>query len=134
MDGITVTAEVENPADYISRAALCIDPVQAGAGMQNKMVEFMAMGKPIVATTVANEGIGAEPGNHVVLADDPEDMATEILNLFAEPDRAATIGAAARKFVEQNWTWEAHFLRLEAEMLEAIDELARQNQNQNESR
>ncbi len=134
MDGITVTGEVENPADYISRVAICIDPVQAGAGMQNKMVEFMAMGKPIVATTVANEGIGAEPGNHVVLADDPEDMATEILNLFAEPDRAATIGAAARKFVEQNWTWEAHFLRLEAEMLEAIDELARQNQNQNESR
>jgi polysaccharide biosynthesis protein PslH len=129
MEGVMVTGEVENPADYISKAALCIDPVQAGAGMQNKMVEFMAMGKPIVATTVANEGIGAEPGAHVVLADEAEDMATEILKLFAEPDRAAAIGAAARKFVEQNWTWEAHFLRLEAEMLEAIDELAGQNKD-----
>jgi glycosyltransferase involved in cell wall biosynthesis len=129
MEGITVTGEVENPADYISKAALCIDPVQAGAGMQNKMVEFMAMGKPIVATTVANEGIGAEPGAHVILADAAEDMAKEILELFADPDRAATIGAAARQFVEQNWTWEAHFLRLEAEMLDAIDELADQNKN-----
>jgi len=127
MEGITVTGEVENPADYISKAALCIDPVQAGAGMQNKMVEFMAMGKPIVATTVANEGIGAEPDAHVILADEPEAMAKEILELFADPDRAATIGAAARKFVEKNWTWEAHFLRLEAEMLDAIDELADQN-------
>ena len=127
LDGIIVTGEVENPADYISKAALCIDPVQAGAGMQNKMVEFMAMGKPIVATTVANEGIGAEPGAHVVLADEPEDMAKEILQLFAEPDRATAIGAAARKFVEENWTWEAHFLRLEAEMLLAIDELAERN-------
>ena len=53
----------------------------------------------------------------------------EILELFADPDRAATIGAAARQFVEQNWTWEAHFLRLEAEMLDAIDELADQNKN-----
>ncbi|MGY9006975.1 MAG: glycosyltransferase, partial [Alphaproteobacteria bacterium] len=103
MDGIIVTGEVESPADYISKAALCIDPVQAGAGMQNKMVEFMAMGKPIVATTVANEGIGAEPEAHVVLADGPEDMAEEILKLFSEPDRAAAIGAAARRFVEQNW-------------------------------
>lgn len=129
MDGIIVTGEVESPADYISKAALCIDPVQAGAGMQNKMVEFMAMGKPIVATTVANEGIGAEPEAHVVLADGPEDMAEEILKLFSEPDRAAAIGAAARRFVEQNWTWKAHFLRLEAEMLDAIDELADQNKN-----
>jgi len=87
----------------------------------------MAMGKPIVATTLANEGIGAEPGAHVVLADEPGDMAKEILQLFAEPDRATSTGAAARKFVEENWTWEAHFLRLEAEMLTAIDELADRN-------
>ncbi|MBK20664.1 MAG: glycosyl transferase family 1 [Rhodospirillaceae bacterium] len=128
MDGVTVTGEVENPADYISRAAICIDPVQAGAGMQNKMVEFMAMGKPIVATTVANEGIGAQPGDHVILADEPDEMAKEILALFSDPARAAAVGSAARKFVEQHWTWEAHFLRLEEEMLMAIDELADKNE------
>ncbi len=121
-DGISVTGEVRDPADHIARAAVCIDPVQAGAGMQNKLIEFMAMQKPIVATTVANEGIGALPDDHLILADDPADMAAAVLDLFAEPDRAARMGAAARSFVQETWTWEAHFLRLEAEMFTALDE------------
>jgi glycosyltransferase involved in cell wall biosynthesis len=121
-EGITVTGEVKEPADYIAKAAVCIDPVQAGAGMQNKLIEFMAMQKPIVATTVANEGIGGTPDEHLVLADEPVAMATAILDLFANPERAARIGAAARAFVQATWTWEAHFLRLEAEMFAALDE------------
>jgi hypothetical protein len=71
---------------------------------------------------VANEGIGATPGEHLLLADDPAGMATTILGLFADPDRAARMGTAARSFVEKAWTWEAHFLRLEAEMFNALDE------------
>ena len=82
----------------------------------------MAMAKPIVATTIANEGIGAIPGVHLVLADEPVAMADEILSLFDDPDRAAAMGDAARRFVEQSWSWEAHFLKLEAAMREAIDE------------
>lgn len=120
--GIIVTGEVKEPADYIARAAICIDPVQAGAGMQNKLIEFMAMAKPIVATTVANEGIGATPGDHLILADEPQAMADEILALFDDPARAASIGAAARRFVEETWTWEAHFLKLEAAMQDVIAE------------
>ncbi len=123
-EGITVVGEVENPADYIAASTLCIDPVQAGAGMQNKMIEFMAMGKPIVATSVANEGIGAEPGVHLEVADSPDEMAAKILKLFHDPDRAVSIGTAAREFVVENWTWEAHFLRLESEMYSLIDEHA----------
>jgi glycosyltransferase involved in cell wall biosynthesis len=121
-DGITVTGEVKEPADHIARAAVCIDPVQAGAGMQNKLIEFMAMQKPIVATTVANEGIGATPDEHLILADEPSSMATAILDLFSDPDRAARMAAAARSFVQENWTWEAHFLRLEAEMIAVLDQ------------
>jgi glycosyltransferase involved in cell wall biosynthesis len=120
-DGISVTGEVADPADHIAEAAVCIDPVQAGAGMQNKLIEFMAMAKPIVATTVANEGIAAIPGEQLVLADTPSDMAEAILTLFRDPSRARAMGESARAFVEQNWTWEAHFLRLEAEMLAALD-------------
>ena len=82
----------------------------------------MAMQKPVVATTVANEGIGALPDEHLILADGPAAMATAILALFADPDRSARMGAAARSFVQATWTWEAHFLRLEAEMFAALDE------------
>ena len=51
--GIVVTGEVRDPADYIAPAAICIDPVQAGAGMQNKLIEFMAVAKPVVATKIS---------------------------------------------------------------------------------
>jgi len=120
LDGVTVTGEVRDPADWLARAAVCIDPVEAGAGMQNKLIEYMAMGKPVVATTVANEGIGATPGEHLVLADEPDAMAREILALFGDAGRRAGIGQAARAFVVRNWTWEALFLRLEKAMFEAL--------------
>lgn len=123
-DGISVTGEVADPADHIAEAAICIDPVQAGAGMQNKLIEFMAMAKPVVATHVANEGIGATAGEHLVLADAPEEMAAAILSLFNDPDRAKSMGDAARAFVQESWSWEAHFLQLEAHMLAAMDEEA----------
>jgi glycosyltransferase involved in cell wall biosynthesis len=83
------------------------------------------MEKPVVATTVANEGIGAIPGEHLILTDRPADMAAEILALFDDTARAAALGRAARRFVERHWTWEAHFMRLEAEMVRAIDGTAR---------
>jgi glycosyltransferase involved in cell wall biosynthesis len=121
--GITVTGEVPDPADWLAKAEICIDPVQAGAGMQNKLIEFMAMAKPVVATTVANAGIGAEPGRHLVLADEPKAMADAVLALFADAGRRAAMGEAARRFVADNWTWEAHYLRLEAAMVRAVDEM-----------
>ena len=109
-DGIEVTGEVANPADYIARAQLCINPVQAGAGMQNKLIEFLAMAKPVVATSVANEGIGARPGEHLMIADSPAVFAAAIQNLLGNSARAASLGTAARRFVEETWTWEAQFL------------------------
>jgi glycosyltransferase involved in cell wall biosynthesis len=121
LDGITVTGEVDDPADHIARASVCIDPVQAGAGMQNKLIEFMAMAKPIVATSVANEGIGAVAGEHLLLADSPAQMAAAVVGLFDDPDTARSMGLAARAFVRESWTWEAHFLRLETHMLEVLD-------------
>jgi len=120
-DCISVIGEVRDPADHIAPAAVCIGPVQARAGMLNKLIEFRAMQKPIVATSVANDGIGATPDEHLILADEPADMAAAILDLFADPARAARMGAAARSFVEQTCTWEAYFLRLEAEMFVALD-------------
>jgi glycosyltransferase involved in cell wall biosynthesis len=94
----------------------------AGAGMQNKLLEFLAMAKPTVATTVANEGIRATPGEHLIIADAPEEFARQTVALLRDEARAARIGLAGRRYVQENWTWEAHWLRLEANMLAALKE------------
>ena len=70
-DGITVTGTVEDPADWIARAAVCVAPIRAAAGLQNKLLEAMAMAKAVVATPEANEGIRAPEGEAVLLAREP---------------------------------------------------------------
>ena len=119
LDGVTVTGEVPDPADYIARAAVCVNPVQVGAGMQNKLIEFMAMQKAVVATSVANEGIRATPDNHLVIADDARAFADAVLALLADPARRAALAEVARRYILEHWTWEAHFLTLEAAMIDA---------------
>ena len=125
--GITVTGEVPDPADYIGRAAVCVNPMQAGAGMQNKLLEYMSMAKAVVATSVANEGIGARPGKEILVADDAGEFAAAIVSLLRNARRRDELGKAARACVTRKWSWEAHFLDLEADMVEqsnagAIDE------------
>ena len=119
LDGVTVTGEVPDPADYIVHAAVCVNPVQVGAGMQNKLIEFMAMQKAVVATSVANEGIRATPDDHLVIADDARAFADAVLALLADPARRAALAEAARRYILEHWTWEAHFLTLEAAMIDA---------------
>jgi len=127
-DNVTVTGTVEDPGDWIARATVSIAPIRAAAGLQNKLLEAMAMGKAVVCTTVANEGIGALPGRDIVTADEPEEMATAILALLDDPDRRAELGRNGRRFVEERWTWEGPFLLLEKEILAAREEVERKGE------
>lgn len=115
---ITVTGEVPDPADYIAKATVCINPMQAGAGMQNKLIEYLASAKAVVATSVANEGILATPGEHLVVADAPEEFAEATIALLNDPQRRAALGGRARTYIENEWTWARFFEELEADMLE----------------
>jgi len=121
-DGIEVTGTVPDPADWMARAAVCIAPIRAAAGLQNKLLEYLATGKAVVATAAANEGIGAMPGRDLLIEDDPAAIADAVLTLLADPARAQALGEAGRAFVVARWTWEAHFLDLEKAFLAAIDE------------
>jgi sugar transferase (PEP-CTERM/EpsH1 system associated) len=122
-NGIAVTGTVPDPADWMARATVCVAPIRAAAGLQNKLLEYLAMGKAVVATAAANEGIGAVPGRDLVIADEPAAMAEAVQALLADPARAAALGEAGRAFVVARWTWEAHFFELEAAFLAAIEEV-----------
>lgn len=123
LPGITVTGEVPSMADYIRRASVCINPMRVGAGMQNKLLEFLAMGKATVATTVANEGIRATPGCDLLIADTPEQFSDSVLALLRDPSSRRELGRNARAFVEKQWSWEAQFLLLEAEFQRAVEKV-----------
>lgn len=120
LPGVTVAGTVPDPAIYMAEAAVCINPMQAGGGMQNKLIEYLAMGKAIVATPVANEGIGATPGEHLLVAETSGDFAAAVIALLNDAERRSVLGSAGRTFVLENWTWESHWLRLEENFYAAL--------------
>lgn len=121
-DGIEVTGTVPDVGEYIRKAAVCINPMLAAGGMQNKLIEYMASAKAIVATTVANEGILAPEGEALVIADGAEAFTKAVLELLDDLAAAQSLGGRARKFVLEHWTWEAHFDQLERDFLTALDD------------
>ena len=111
-DGIWVTGTVADMSVLIRSAQVCVNPIRAAGGMQNKLIEYMACGKAVVASSVANEGIRA-PRNTLIIADEPDPFADAVIRLLKDPESAAGLGAAAREYVLSEWTWEKHFLDLE---------------------
>ena len=117
-NGITVTGTVEDPADWIARATVCVAPIRAAAGLQNKLLEAMAMAKAVVATPVANEGIRAPAkARPLLLAQDPGPLCRAGACAAGDAALRQRLGVAARAFVEAKWTWEGPFLELEQAFL-----------------
>ena len=105
-DGIEVTGYVAEPRDVLARAAVSVAPLRIARGIQNKVLEAMAMGLPVVGTTSATQGVEAEAGEHFLLADEPEAFATAVVQCLREPARARQLGRAARAFVESHYAWD----------------------------
>jgi glycosyltransferase involved in cell wall biosynthesis len=118
-DGIRVTGSVADIGEYIRSAAVCINPMLAAGGMQNKLIEYKACGKAVVATSIANEGIRA-PLTSLVIADDADAFADSTIRLLGNRSEALALGGAAREYVEQEWTWEGQFANLERAFYEAL--------------
>lgn len=106
-DGITVTGRVEDVRPYIAGADAIVAPLRIARGIQNKVLEAMAMAKPVVATQAAFEGIDAVPSEHLLVEDEPAAYAAHLLDLADDPQRARRLGAAARRHVSARYSWSA---------------------------
>jgi polysaccharide biosynthesis protein PslH len=104
--GIFVTGRVPDVRPYVAYATGGVAPLRIARGIQNKVLEAMSMGKPVVLTSGALEGIDADPGVDVVLADAVEDFASACCQLALSNDGEA-IGAAARKRIVRDYDWSA---------------------------
>ena len=104
---VTVTGAVADVRGWIAAADVVAAPLRIARGIQNKVLEAMAMAKPVVASPAAFEGIAAEPGRHLLVADGAEAQADAIAALLADPDRGRALGAAGRARMEEAYRWEA---------------------------
>ncbi len=96
LPGVTVTGEVPDVRPWLAAADAVVAPLLLARGVQNKLLEAMAMARPVVASAAAAEGIDATPGEHLLVADDAAAMADAVCSLFDDRSGAAKMGRAAR--------------------------------------
>jgi glycosyltransferase involved in cell wall biosynthesis len=108
-DGIVVTGTVPDVRPYIAHAAVAVAPLRIARGVQNKVLEAMAMATPVVVSPQALEGIDAVPGSELVLADEPSAFAAACAALLDGQDSASNaIGRAARAKVQRQYSWSSN--------------------------
>lgn len=112
---VEVLGEVPDTRPYIAGAAAYVLPMRIGGGSRLKLLEALAMGAPVVSTSMGAEGlVGLQNGTQLLLADTPAAMAAATLRLLDAPMLAQQLGAAGRAFVVQHYDWQAIIPRLEA--------------------
>ncbi|MDE2404162.1 MAG: TIGR03087 family PEP-CTERM/XrtA system glycosyltransferase [Sphingomonadales bacterium] len=104
-DGIHVWGRVEDIRGWIKAADIALIPLEIARGIQNKVLEAMAMERPVVLTTHAATGISAIPGHHLAVADSDEAIAAAVIELARAPGEARAMGLAARRFVVGRQSW-----------------------------
>ncbi len=112
-DGVRVTGTVADVRPWIAHATVVVAPLRIARGIQNKVLEAMAMGKPVVASTACAGPIAAIPGETLLAADHAEEWVDQIAMLLGNTERAAELGRHARQHVLQHYSWEAHLAKIE---------------------
>ena len=112
--GIDVKGYVDDVRDALAASAVSIAPLHIARGVQNKVLEAMAFGLPVVATRAAYEGISADAGTDLLVADAPAGFARAVIELLKDASLRVAIGQRARRAVLEGHTWDAHTARLEA--------------------
>ena len=111
--GVTVTGFVPDTREHLRRAEVAVAPLRIARGIQNKVLEAMAMGLPVVGTTPATQGVEGVPGRDYLVADEVENFAEQVSGLLDDRARAGELGRRARRFVETHYDWEAVFRPLD---------------------
>jgi sugar transferase (PEP-CTERM/EpsH1 system associated) len=110
LPGVRVTGSVPDVRPYVQHAALTVAPLAIARGTQNKILESLAMGVPVVTSVCAAGGVDAVPGEHLLVADRPEDWCESILALLDNPALRERFAAAGRARVLSHHSW-AHSMR-----------------------
>jgi glycosyltransferase involved in cell wall biosynthesis len=105
--GADVVGAVPDVRPALAAARVVVAPVRFGTGMRGKVLEALAVGRPVVTTPLGAEGLGATPGRHLLLAERPADFAAAIRRVLDDPPLAARLGAEGRALVVARFGWDA---------------------------
>jgi polysaccharide biosynthesis protein PslH len=124
-ESIVITGRVDDIRDYYKKAQVAICPIRFGAGTLNKVIEPMAMGIPVVSTSIACQGMNVTPitsiqpsipydtNANIVFADSPTEFSNSLITLLKDPKLCQVLGASGRRLVEQEHDWEEIVAKLE---------------------
>jgi polysaccharide biosynthesis protein PslH len=118
---VTVTGYVDDIRPHIAAGTVSVCPISVGVGIQNKVLEAMAMGKPVVCSSIARRAIKAEDGKDLLCADSPEDFAGSVVEILERPELQKSLAENALGFVRQNHSWDQMTRELESVYLQAAE-------------
>jgi sugar transferase (PEP-CTERM/EpsH1 system associated) len=110
---LVLTDTVPDARPYVARAGAFVVPLRMGSGTRLKVLEGLAMGRPVVSTSLGCEGLATVDGEHVMVADDPLAFARAVLHVLDDRALAMRLGQQGRRLVEQRYDWAAVLRQLE---------------------
>lgn len=119
-DAVAVSGSVPDVRPWLQHAAVAVAPLRLARGIQNKILEAMAMGVPVVAAADCVQAITAEPGRDLLAAASSGDHVQAVASLLDDRARAAAVGAAGRARVERDYAWSAHLAAFDRHLARAI--------------
>jgi glycosyltransferase involved in cell wall biosynthesis len=103
---VIFTGRVDDPRPYVAHADAVVVPLRIGSGTRLKILEALALGRPVVTTSIGAEGLNLVHGEHALIADDPPAFAAAISRIFDDAGLAEVLGRNGRVLVEQSFGWQ----------------------------
>lgn len=106
-ESVVVTGTVPDVRPYVARGAVSVVPLRVGGGTRLKILEAMALARPVVSTSLGCQGLSASDGENIAIADAPDAFARAVGSLFSSESERRRLGLAGREFVAANYDWKA---------------------------
>lgn len=104
-DSVRLTRFVDDVRIPVAEAAVCVIPIRQGGGTRLKILEAMALGTPVVATSKGAEGLDVSPGHDILIADEPVKFADQVIHLLRDAAQRKQLAINARHLIEQRYDW-----------------------------
>jgi glycosyltransferase involved in cell wall biosynthesis len=105
-ESVSVTGYVDDPVPYYQRCDILVVPLRAGGGSRLKILESMALGRPVVSTSIGCEGLEVRNDQHLLIADPPQEFARQCVRLLTDNSLYDRMALQGRKLVEQKYSWD----------------------------